>query len=90
MNTFEHTVSMMKTLPETDLIKIQTFTECLFRLREHELADKVCRFLKPMSRDDFIKNIETAEQEIIDGKYSRAEACGSPYSRQSRSAGTCG
>ena len=41
MNTFEHTVSMMKTLPETDLIKIQTFTECLFRLREHELDDKV-------------------------------------------------
>ena len=82
MSTLENTVSMMKTLPETDLIKIQTFTECLFRLREHELDDKVCRFLKPMSRDDFIKNIETAEQEIIDGKYSRAEEVFDEFERR--------
>ncbi len=30
-------------------------------------------FPKPMSRDDFMKDIETAEQQILNGKYHSAK-----------------
>lgn len=30
-------------------------------------------FLKPMSREDFMKDIEIAEQEVASGKYRSAE-----------------
>lgn len=74
MNTLENTVSMMKALPETDLVKIQDFTKKLFQKREFETVDKaVGKFLKPMSREDFMRDIEVAEQEIADGKYNSAE-----------------
>lgn len=74
MNTIENTVSMMKTLPETDLLEIQSFTRKLFQRRESKKADEAVRkFLKPMSREDIMKNIEIAEQEIADGKYRSAD-----------------
>lgn len=74
MSTLENTVSMMKTLPETDLIKIQDFTEKLFQRRKFEAADEAVRkILKPMSREDFMRDIEVAEQEIANGKYSSAK-----------------
>lgn len=74
MNTLETTISMLEVLPETDLMKVQDFTEKLFRMREFEAADEaVGKFLKPMSREDFMRDIEVAEQEIADEKYSRAE-----------------
>lgn len=74
MNTLENTISMIKVLPETDLVKIQDFTKKLFQKREFEAADEaVGKFLKPMSREDFIREIEVAEREIAGGKYSSAE-----------------
>ena len=74
MSTLENTVSMMKTLPETDLLEIQSFTRKLFQRRESKKADEAVRkFLKPMSREDIMKNIEIAEQEIADGKYRSAD-----------------
>ena len=74
MNTLENTISMLKTLPETDLLEIQNFTRKLSKRHELEAADgAVGKFLQPMSREDFMQDVETAEQEIADGKYSSAE-----------------
>ncbi len=74
MNTLENTVSMMKNLPETDLLKIQSYTKKLFQRRESEATDEaVGKFLKPMSRENFMKDIEIAEQEITNGNFSNAE-----------------
>lgn len=69
MTTLENTISMLKTLPETDLVEIQSLTKKLFQRHEYETVDKaVGKFLTPMSRADFLNDIETAEQEIADGK----------------------
>lgn len=74
MSAFENTVSMMKTLPETDLLETQSFTRKIFQRREAEAVDEaVGKSLKLMSREDIIKNIEIAEQEIADGKYRSAD-----------------
>lgn len=65
MSTLENTVSMMKALPETDLIKIQDFTKKLFQRREFEAADEaVGKFLKPMSREDLMRDIETGSIKV--------------------------
>lgn len=70
MSTLENTVSMMKALPETDLIIIQDFTKKLFQRRECEAADgAVGKFLKPMSREDFMRDIEAAERQFAAGEY---------------------
>jgi len=69
MSTLERTVSMMKVLPEADLLKIQDFTENLFRLREHETDDEVGKFLKPMTKDDFLRDMKIAEQQFANGEY---------------------
>ncbi len=69
MSTLERTVSMMKVLPETDLVKIMHLTEKLFKLRECELNDKVGNFLKPMTEDDFLRDIENAEKQFANGDY---------------------
>ena len=74
MNTLQNTISMMKTLPEADLIKIQDFTKKLSKRHELEAADEtVGKFLKPMSSEDFVKDIETAEKQFATGEYSSAE-----------------
>lgn len=74
MTTLENTISMMKTLPETDLEEIQNLTKKLFQRHECQTVDdKVGKFLKPMSREDFLEDIEAAEQEIADGKYKPAK-----------------
>lgn len=74
MSILQNTISTMKTLPEADLIKIQAFTRKLSRRHELELADEaVGRFLKPMSKEDFLKDVETVEQEITEGKYSSTQ-----------------
>lgn len=74
MSTLDNTISMMKKLPETDLLKIQDFTRKLSRRRELEMEDEMIgTFLKPMSRKDFLRDIENAEQEIAAGKYRNAE-----------------
>ncbi len=65
MSTLEKTISMMETLPEADLMKIQDMIRKLFRQREHEAADNaVGKMLQPMSRNDFLNDVEVAEKEI--------------------------
>ncbi len=68
MTTLERTISMMEKLPEADLIKIQDLIKKLFR--QHELTDvTVGRSLKRMSKDDFMKDAMTAENDIAAGRY---------------------
>lgn len=70
MSTLENTISMLEVLPETDLLEIQKLARKLFQRHEAETPDEaVARFLKPMSREDFMKDIEIAEQEIARGEY---------------------
>lgn len=74
MSTLEKTISMMKTLPEDDLIKIQDLIRKLFQQREHEAVDDaVGQILEPMSRKDFLTDIVAAEKEIADGGYRDAK-----------------
>lgn len=64
MTTLENTISILKGLPEPDLIRVQALAEKLFQRHEDKMADEaVGRFLKPMSREDFLQDIEEAENE---------------------------
>ena len=66
MTTLENTISILKGLPEPDLIRVQALAEKLFQRHEDKMADEaVGRFLKPMSRQD----IEEAENEFARGEY---------------------
>ena len=74
MSTLEKTISMMENLPEPDLLLVQDLIKQLFQQHEYETVDyAVGTVLKPMSKDDFLKDIETAEQEIASGQYRTAE-----------------
>ena len=72
MSTLEKTISMMETLPENDLIKIQDFIQKLFQQQE-DADDAVVRVLNPMSREDFLKDVEAAERAIASGQYRDAD-----------------
>lgn len=62
MNTLENTVSMMKALPETDLVKIQDFTRKLFQKQRSN-----CPFsLK--SRKDIYRELEVSRKQAAEGK----------------------
>lgn len=70
MTTLENTISMMRVLPETDQIKIQDFTKKLFQhYKDGAVDEAVGQFLKPMSREDFMRDIEIAEAEFSRGEY---------------------
>ena len=74
MSTLEKTISMIETLPEADLLKIQDLIQKFFQQRENESTDDaVGRILKPMSKTDFLRDIETAENEITGNMYRKAE-----------------
>ena len=63
-STLQNTISMMQTLPEADLIKIQNFTKKLSKRRELETADEaVGKFLPPKSREDIYRDLETSRQQ---------------------------
>lgn len=73
MSTLERTVSMMKALPETDLIKIQDFTEKLFKSHESEVADgATARFLGLKSAKDIYKDLEISRRQAEAGEYQEA------------------
>lgn len=70
MTTLENTISILECLPETDLIQIQDLAKKLFRRHEDKTVDEaVGRFLKPMSREDFMRDIENADKEFARGEY---------------------
>ncbi len=73
MSTLQNTISMMKTLPEADLIKIQDFMKELSKRHELESADEaVGRFLPPKSREDIYRDLEISRQQAAEGKYQEA------------------
>lgn len=70
MSTLESTISMLKVLPEADLVEIKKFTEKFFNRHRYETADDaVGRFLKPMSEEDFLRDLEISEQQFARGEY---------------------
>lgn len=74
MSTLQNTITMMKTLPEADLIKIQDFTKKLSQRHELEAADEaVGRFLPLKSQEDIYKDLETSRKQIEMGQCSSAE-----------------
>ncbi len=74
MSTLEKTISMLETLPDADLIKIQDLIQKLFQQRGAESTDEpVGRVLKPMLKKDFLHDVKTAETEIANGMYRKAE-----------------
>lgn len=65
MTTLEKTISIMKTLPEHDLLKIQRHVEKLSRKHKAIGVDEEIRkFLKPMTREDFLRDVEITEKQI--------------------------
>lgn len=73
MSTLQNTISMMQTLPEADLIKIQDFTRKLSKRHELEAADEaVGKFLPPKSREDIYRDLEISRQQAAEGKYREA------------------
>ncbi len=74
MSTLQNTISMMKTLPEADLLKIQDFTKKLSKRRELEAMDEaVGRFLPPKSREDIYRDLEESRKQIEMGQCRSAE-----------------
>lgn len=74
MTTLENTISMMKKMPEADLIKIQDLIKKLFRQHESESTDaNVGQVLKRMSKVDFMEDAMTAEKDIAAGRYKSAD-----------------
>lgn len=73
MSTLQNTTSMMQTLPEADLIKIQDFTKKLSKRHELEAADEaVAKFLPPKSPEDIYRDLEISRQQAAEGKYQEA------------------
>lgn len=73
MSTLQNTISMMQTLPEADLIKIQDFTRKLSKRHELEATDEaVGKFLPPKSREDIYRDLEVSRQQAAEGKYQEA------------------
>lgn len=74
MSTLQNTISMMKTLPEADLIKIHDFTKNLSKRHELEAADKaadeaVAKFLGPKSAEDIYRDLEISRKQAEAGEY---------------------
>ncbi len=70
MNTLQNTISMLKTLPEADLIKIQDFTQNLSRRHELEAADgAVAKYLGPKSAEDIYRDLERSRKQAEAGEY---------------------
>lgn len=73
MSTLEKTISMMKTLPEADLIKVQDLIRMIFQQQNRSVEDEmVGKTLKPMSRSDFLRDAKIAEQDIANGSCKSA------------------
>ena len=62
MDVLENAISMMKVLPEADLIKIQEFISKLFRQRVAE-----CPF-PAKSREEIYKDLEISRQQAAEGQ----------------------
>lgn len=74
MTTLETTISMIKTLPEADLVKIQNFTKKLSRRREAEAIDQAMAELLPKkSAEEIYADLARSRQQAAEGKCQDAE-----------------
>lgn len=62
MNAFESTVSMMEVLPESDLIKIQNFTQKLYM---HRNADSP---FEPLNEEDILNDLRISREQTAQGQ----------------------
>ena len=62
MSILENTISMMKVLPEADLLEIQNFTKKLFRLRN------VNSCFQPKRKKKILDDLATSRKQIAEGK----------------------
>lgn len=62
MNTLENTISMMKVLPENDLLEIQRFTTKLFKLRSAQSP------FPQKCKEEIYKDLETSRKQSAEGK----------------------
>lgn len=75
MTTLENTISMMKALPESDLLEIQKLAAQLFqRHREGDVAtetadEAVGKFLKQKSKEEIMQDLAISRQQAAEGKY---------------------
>lgn len=67
MTMLESTISMLKVLPEADLVEIQHFAQKLLQRRTASGS------LVPKSREDIYAELENSRQQILDGNYQDAE-----------------
>ena len=66
MTTPRNTVSMMKVLPEADLVEIQNFTQKLFNLRSADCP------LPPKSKEEIYKDLETSRKQATERDFQEA------------------
>lgn len=66
MNTYESTISMMKSLPESDLLIV---TELVNRLSNKEIARKeLYNPYKPLTREEILEKLAEARKHASEGK----------------------
>ncbi len=62
MNAFESTVSMMEALPESDLIKIQNFTQQLYMHRNTDSP------FEPLKEEEILNDLRISREQTARGQ----------------------
>lgn len=62
MNAFESTVSMMEALPESDLIKIQNFTQKLYMYRNAGSP------FEPLKEEEILNDLRISREQTAQGQ----------------------
>lgn len=79
MTTLENTISMIKALPESDLLEIQKLTTKLFQRRHKSkmtdaAADEaIGTILQSKSKQEIIQDLELSRQQVTEGKCTKME-----------------
>ncbi len=67
MTTLEQTISLIKFLPEADLLKVQALAR---QLQGHRQTDSSLRVL---SREEFLGTLEKSRNEFANGNFTEAQ-----------------
>ena len=71
MSTYDYTASIMKTLPEEDLLIVREFISRL--LRKKEIKAEVYNPYKPLTREEVIEQLRIAESHADAGMVMEAQ-----------------
>ncbi len=66
MSTYDATISLMKQLPENDLIKIKEYVSRLLTKPEERV--ETYNPYKPLTREEIIQRLDTARKHADEGK----------------------